>query len=251
MKIQPYIKKLNASPQYKKFKEEYKDAFLVAGFFVLDLEMGQNIHQIDFYIPSKKKFAAFTLDKEITLQILDANGEKIPEEMDMKTHIDLDAIHGILEDEMKNRNITEEIRKIVAVVQNVKGKKIWNINSILSGMDILKAHIEDSSETVLKMEKTSFVDIMKKIPMEQIQMPGKSAPGLKIETAEETDADEAKEELEKLDKLHDKIEEEKTRLKKEAIENEKREMGGKKAENGKATKTKRTKNVKEPKEETA
>lgn len=246
MKIKPYIKKLNASAEYKKFKEEYKDAFLVAGFFVLDLEMGRNIHQIDFYIPSKKKFAAFTLDGGVNLQILDAAGEKVPEEMDMATKIDLDAIHGILEDEMKNRSITEEIRKIIAVVQTVKGKKIWNINSILSGMDILKAHIEDDSGTILKMEKTSFVDIMKKIPMDQMQMPGKSAgQGIKIETEEE--ADEAKEELNKLEELGKKIESEKARLKKEVVDKEKKSPEEKVTEKkaGKAKEIKKIKVVKE------
>jgi len=250
MKIKPYIDKLNASAEYKKFKEKYKDAFLVAGFFVLDLEMKQNIHQIDFYIPSKKKFAAFTLDGGVTLQILDAPGKKVPEEMDMQTNIDLDAIHGILEDEMKNRSITEEIRKIIAVVQNIKGKKIWNINSILSGMDILKVHIEDSSETILKMEKTSFVDIMKRMPTDQMQMPGKGAgqQDIKIETGE--DADEAKGELAKLEELGKKIEEEKVRLKKEVVEKEKKSSGEKvvvekKTSNGKAKEGKKAKSVKE------
>src|SRR3989344_5047015 len=250
MKIKPYIDKLNASAEYKKFKEKYKDAFLVAGFFVLDLEMKQNIHQIDFYIPSKKKFAAFTLDGGVTLQILDAPGEKVPEEMDMQTNIDLDAIHGILEDEMKNRSITEEIRKIIAVVQTIKGKKIWNINSILSGMDILKAHIEDSSETILKMEKTSFVDIMKRMPTDQMQMPGKGAgqQDIKIETGE--DADEAKGELAKLEELGKKIEEEKVRLKKEVVEKEKKSSGEKvvvekRIGNGKSKEGKKAKSVKE------
>ena len=144
MKIQPYVEKLTASPEYKDFKKRYSDAFLAAGFFVLDLEMGGNIHQIDYYIPSEKKFAAFTLDKGVNVQILDTITNKIPEKLDIKTKIDLEALPGILEDEMKNRNITEDIKKIIAVIQNIKGKKIWNINSVLSGMDILKAHIDDS-----------------------------------------------------------------------------------------------------------
>src|SRR3989338_8724061 len=105
MKIQPYIEKLNSSEEYKKFIGEHKDAFLVAGFFVLDLEMGKNIHQIDFYVPSEKKFAAFTLDEGVQYQLLDTLSENIPEHLDLKTNIDLDALEGILEDEMKNRNI--------------------------------------------------------------------------------------------------------------------------------------------------
>ncbi len=208
MKIKPYVEKLNASQAYKSFVKKYNDAFLVAGFFILDIEMGKNIHQVDFFIPSEKKFAAFTLDGGVNLQILDTTVDKIPEKLDINTKIDLDAIQGILEDEMKNRNMTEEIKKIIAVIQNVKGKKIWNINSILSGMEILKAHIEDESQTVLKMEKTSFSDIMKKIPIEKMQTPA-------AEEVQEPQSEEEKEDqIKKLEKLEEEIEKEKQRLKK-------------------------------------
>jgi len=224
MKIQPYVQKLNNSQEYKEFKDKYSDAFLVAGFFVLDFEQGQNIHQIDFYIPSKKKFAAFTLDEGVNMQILDAAMDKVPEKLDMKTNIDLDALHGILEDEMKNRNMTEEIKKIIAVIQNIKGKKVWNVNCVLSGMEILKAHVEDESETVLKMEKTSFMEIMKKVPMEQMKA-AKAAP-VAVAPSEETEEeeggaeaeDQASAQIKNLDILEEKILKEKQRLKSQIAE---------------------------------
>jgi len=77
MKIQPYIEKLNSSKEFKKFTEENKDAFLMAGFFVLDLETKMNIHQIDYYMPSTKKVAAFTLDKNVNLFLNICVGLKI------------------------------------------------------------------------------------------------------------------------------------------------------------------------------
>ncbi len=230
MKIQPFIEKINNSGEYKGFKKKYSDSFLAAGFFVLDLESGNNINQMDYYIPSQKKFAAFTLGKEgVKMQLIEALIDKAPEKLDLKSKINLESLPGILEDEMKNRNITDNIRKIIAVLQNVNGKKIWNIHSVLSGMDILKAHIEDSSETILKMEKTSFVDIMKKIPLDQM----KNIPGQNImpkgqlsqqnqeENVEEMDEENAFEEIKKLDELEGKIEKEKSRLKKSIIEKEK------------------------------
>ena len=215
MKLKPYIKKLNSSLEYKKFIESNKDAFLVAGFFVLDLEMGNNIHQIDFYVPSKKKFAAFTLDGKVDLKLIDTMSKKVPEKLDIKTNIDLDALKGILEDEMKNRSITEDIKKIIAIVQTIDGKKVWNINSVLSGMDLLKAHIEDESQTVLKMEKTSIMDIMKKIPTIDMQAMKQNQQVGKVQAGEEFKEDDAKEELEKLEKLTQEIEKEKTRIKKQ------------------------------------
>ena len=148
MKIQPYVSKLNTSSQYKDFAKKNNDAFMVAAFFVLDLENGKNSHVIDYYVPSKKKIAAFTLDNQITLQMMDLMTKKVPEKLDLKTNIDLEALEGILEDEMKNRNVTDDIKKIIAVVQTIDGKKIWNLNCMLSGMGILNAHIEDESRSV-------------------------------------------------------------------------------------------------------
>src|SRR3989338_6149493 len=127
------------------------------------------MHQIDFYVPSKKKIAAFTLDNKISVQLLDMLNAKTPEKLDIKTKVDLDQIPGILEDEMKNRSITDEIKKVIAVVQNIDGKKIWSLSCVLSGMGILTAHLEDDSKTILKMEKKSLLDIMQRLPANQLQ----------------------------------------------------------------------------------
>ena len=165
MKIQPYVQKLESSQIYKKFRKENEESFVVAGFFVLDYETGTNIHQIDYYVPSKKQVAAFNLDGEVEVRLLDMmSKEKVPQKLDIKTKVDLDALRGILEDEMKNRNITETIKKCVAVIQMVDGKKLWVLSCVLSGMEILKAHVDDESRTVLKMEKASMLDYIKKMP---------------------------------------------------------------------------------------
>ena len=203
MKIRPYIDRLEKSEEYKNFKAKYPEAFLTAGFFVLDLEGGANIHQIDFYIPTEKKIAAFSLDGDIKLKILETLNDKVPERLDINTNIDLDAISGILTDEMKNRGISESIRKIIAVIQNIDGKKIWNLNCVLTGMEILKSHIEDESQTVLRIEKTSILEVMKKMP----------APAL-MNSSEAADSKaEIKDELEKLDKIEKEIEKAKAKLK--------------------------------------
>ncbi len=171
MKIQPYIEKLYASESFKKFQTKYKDAFLVAGFFVLDFETDQNLHQIDYYVPTEKKVAAFTLDNKVIFQLLDTVSDKTPEKLDIRTSTDLDSLKGILEDEMKNRNITEEIKKVIAVIQTVDGKRLWILSCILSGMEVLKAHIEDETQSVLMMEKASVLDYIKRIPMGRVQDP--------------------------------------------------------------------------------
>ena len=173
MKIKPYFDKLQRAKEYKEFMGSNPDNFMVAGFFVIDFETGQNIHQIDFYIPSKKNVAAFTLDKGVQMQIMKLlPSKKKPEKLDLNVNIDLEALSGIIKDEMHNRGISEDIKKIIAVLQTVDGKKIWNLNCVLTGMEILRSKIEDESKTILKIEKTSLMDIMKKIPAQAaVQMP--------------------------------------------------------------------------------
>lgn len=207
MKIRPYVEKLEQSEEYKNFKVKYPDAFLVAGFFILDLETNQNIHQIDFYVPSEKKIAAFTLDGEVTLQLMDMMSKdgKSPEKLDLETNIDLDALSGILTDEMHNRGISEDIRKIIAIVQNIDGKKIWNLNCVLTGMEILKSHVDDASQSVLKLERSSVMDLMKKLPGKSVAKPPETQSG----------KGGMEDEMKKLDKLSEEINKEKERLKEE------------------------------------
>lgn len=183
MKIQPYVERLSGSKEFKDFSQQYKDAFMVAGFFVIDFESNKNLHQLDYYVPSKKKIAAFTMDKGVTMQLLETVNQKVPEKLDMKASIDLDALHGILLDEMKNRSITEDIKKMIAILQNINGKKVWNINCVLSGMEILRAHVEDESKTVLKMEKASIMDYVKKISPDALKAMAKGGPAGSATTA--------------------------------------------------------------------
>lgn len=205
MKIQPYIHKLESSQAYKNFIKGHAESFLIAGFFVLDYETGTNIHQIDYYVPSKKQVAAFNLDGEVEVKLLDMmSKEKIPQRLDIKTKIDLDAIKGILEDEMKNRSITETIKKCVAVIQMVDNKKIWVLNCVLSGMEILKAHVDDESRTVLKMERASMLDYVKRMPA----MPKQEQQSQSVKSNKE----QLQKQIEELDKLKAQLQKEQSQV---------------------------------------
>lgn len=233
MKIQPYVTKLQSSPVFKEFQQKYTDAFLVAGFFVIDFETGKNVHQIDYYVPSKKKFAAFTLDNKVVLQLLDTLDKKAPPALDIKTNIDLEALQGIIQDEMKNRSITQSIKKMIAVVQTVEGKKVWNVNCVLSGMDLLKVHVEDSSETVLKMEKSSLLDYIKRLPMPAgAGAEGQAQAPQQVQSGEGTPMapkDLIAKKIEQLDKLKELLKKEEVKLEQEAPKKEAKASKAKKS----------------------
>lgn len=214
MKLQPFVQQLEKTPEFGKFRDKYADAYLVAGFFVLDFETNQHLYQIDYFVPREKKVAAFTLGEEqIVLQLLDTMNDKTPERLEATSNIDLDALQGILEDEMKNRSMTEEIKKIIAVIQTVERKKVWILNCVLSGMEILKAHVEDASETVLKMERASVMEYIKKIPGGASMMGGQQqgAP----EEMEEPSPEDLEAKIHELDRIKKELEKEKQRIEKE------------------------------------
>jgi len=164
MKFGHYLKRVESSDVFKKFKSKYKNSKLCAGFFVLDYETGNNIHQIDYMLPNGK-IATFFLDGNIKMKISDQVIKKeLPElKSDIKT--DLDTLKGIVEDEMKNRIVTEKIRKIIAILHVIDKKPVWNLQCILDGLSLLNVHIDDEDGTILKFEKHSLLDLVKSAPI--------------------------------------------------------------------------------------
>ncbi len=125
MKVNDILKKLKASPQYESFSSAYKDAVLVAGFFVIDFENKKHVYQIDYFVPSKKKVAAFSVEHPVTMQMMDTiEGKADLPALDTNILIELEALEGILDDEMKNRGISESLKKIVAVLHMHENKKL-------------------------------------------------------------------------------------------------------------------------------
>lgn len=164
MKIQPYLDKLNNSKEFIDFKNKNPDAYFSACFFVLDYETKKNMHQIDYYMPGKKKMATFFLDTEkIEVKEGDLNNKSTPNKIEHKINLDLDILKGLVEDEMKNHTVTTKLQKIIAVLQNVDGKLVWNLNCITTDMGIIKIHIDDESHSVLKFDKVNLFDAIKKL----------------------------------------------------------------------------------------
>jgi len=177
MKFEHYLNKLHESEEFKEFKQKNPKAYLAAGFFILDLETDKNLHQIDYALPNKK-IATFFLDRGIKLKISEQAIKKKLPEIKVKTKTDLEALRGIVEDEMKNRTVTEKIRKIIAILHIMDNKLIWNLQCILSGLEILLVHIDDSDQSILKFEKHSLMEFLR--PLSEVGMAPSPEKGKKI-----------------------------------------------------------------------
>ena len=163
MQIKPYIEKLNSSSKFKEFISSNPDAYFSAGFFVLDFQDNNHLHQIDYYLPKKKKIMTFSVDEDIAMKLSETANKSIPKKIEGKINVDLDILKGLVEDEMKNNSITSKLQKIIAILQNIDGKLIWNLNCITTDMGIIKVHLDDDNHSILKFEKINLFDAVKKL----------------------------------------------------------------------------------------
>ncbi len=162
MKFEHYLKRVEDSKEFKKFRSQHKKSKLCAGFFVLDYESGKNMHQVDYALPNGK-IATFILDDGIQVKISEQALKKELPEIKKNLQLDIDALKGIVEDEMKNRVVTEKIKKIIAVLHVLDNQPVWNLQCILEGLIMLNVHLDDKGK-ILKFEKHSLMEMIKTIP---------------------------------------------------------------------------------------
>lgn len=164
MNFEDSLERLEASPAFANFKKQHPDAFLCAGFFVINYEQeGNNSQQLDYSLKDKKVFT-FVLDKEITIkeaETIEGKKESLPE-LDKDIKVDIDDVEKILEEELNNRKLGNPL-KIIAVLQKNEGKQIWNLNCVLPGMELLRVHINTEDGDILKFEKKSMFDFVQKV----------------------------------------------------------------------------------------
>ncbi|MBI3623566.1 hypothetical protein HY212_05830 [Candidatus Pacearchaeota archaeon] len=167
MKTQHFIKKAKESDDFKNFMKEDSSAYLCSLFFTRDYETKQNETQVDFYSPKKNVIVSFKVDKKVERIPLDKKAETIthqkfiPKPLGEKIKMNIEDVKPVLMDEMNNRSMASDINKILVVLHIADDRIVWNCTGFLKGLGLLQAHLEDSSESVLFMEKKNFMDLLK------------------------------------------------------------------------------------------
>lgn len=159
------------SSVFKDFIKKNPNAELIAGFFILDFLSNDNKESIDYKLPDGKSDKIYTFELTKTNAVIMKQDRLIctetptqPKLIQIKPEvkIDLDKITGIAEKKAEENKITAKFHKIIAVLQNNENKLIWNLTCMLDQLIIL--HILVSSETgeVIKFERKSMMDFIKK-----------------------------------------------------------------------------------------
>ncbi len=183
MKAAHYIKEVKKSRAFKDFAAEDSGAYLCSLFFIRDFNGPQNETQVDFYSPKAKNIVSFKVGKGIERipvpkkAFTITHKKFVPKPLNENIKMDLDALKPTLMDEMHNRDMTYEIEKILAILNVMDNRAVWNCTSFLKGLGLLQAHVEDQSQSVLFMEKKSLLDMMRFTGAQGAGMPGMSGMG--------------------------------------------------------------------------
>ncbi len=163
MNFQFYLEKLHHSDVFKEFMKENSDAYLSSGFFVIDKEGKDNKQHFDYYAPLSKNMVSFSVGSEIEKIPVKMFDDKVPEEVSDKHDFALNDVEKIVVDEIEKQKIKAKVQKIIFSLQRLDGKDFLVGTIFVSGLGMLRIHIDLSEMKITFFEKKSFFDMMKVI----------------------------------------------------------------------------------------
>ena len=158
---------IESSAVFKKLKQENPNIELVAGFFVLDFISNDEKKTLDYKIPQTNKIFTFELDKnnEVTMKqdklINDPNLPKL-QEIQPYTKTEVEELRAIAEKQALENNIKSRFHKIIAVLQIHNNQQVWNLTCMLEGLIILNILINCDTGNIIKFDRKSMMDFVKK-----------------------------------------------------------------------------------------
>jgi len=173
MGFKDLLKKVEASSEYAEMIEKYPDAELVAGFFIRDFVSNDNKESIDYKVGGEKVLT-FNLkldengddsEEKIVVhedKLIDDAGRPSLVRIDKEINIEVDELKNIVGTRALDEGISAKFSKIIAVLQKYDNKQIWNLTCMLEGLIILNIHVDALSGDVLKFERKSMMDLIKK-----------------------------------------------------------------------------------------
>lgn len=160
---------------FKKFIQENPDAELVAGFFIIDFLSNDNKETLDYKLPEGKSDKIYTFEltknKEVImrqdkLMETDTPNQQKLTQIKSEVKVDLNEIKEIAEKKAQENKITAKFHKIIAVLQNYEidneNKTIWNLTCMLDQLIILHILINSDTGEIIKFERKSMMDFIRK-----------------------------------------------------------------------------------------
>jgi hypothetical protein len=171
MSFKKLLKDIEGSAIFKEFKINHPKAELCAGFFVLDFLGPESKQTLDY--KEGEDVYTFTLDRNHEVLIakdkfLEVPNKPILQKISKKIKLELEDLKSTVEIKLLNENIKSSLQKIIAVLQkydnNGTNVQAWSLTCILEAMQILHIIIDADTAKIIKFEKKSLMDFIKKRP---------------------------------------------------------------------------------------
>ena len=162
MTFKSTLEKVRESKVFKDFIKENKDAELCAGFFIIDYFSHDNKTSLDY----KTDDSIYTFDLkdngEIKMQKDNLIKDSPLHTINSHINIDLDELKNIIETEKNKLNIKAKLNKVIAILQIYENKQVWNLTCMLEGLIMIHAIINSETKEIIKFERKSMSDFIRK-----------------------------------------------------------------------------------------
>ncbi len=149
---------LEKSQVFKEFKNKNPEAFLCAGFFILNFK--NNIYDYSFDYRTEQEIFTFKVPvagEIIMLQEPILDQQKPLEKINLDVQIDINDLRDLVEKELRLSGIKNKIEEIISVLQVINGRQIWNLTVMCEGFAIITIHIDAESGKLLNSKKRIYL----------------------------------------------------------------------------------------------
>ena len=156
---------ITESDLFKDFKKQYPEAEFCTGFFISDFFGNDNKKSIDFKVG--ERIFSFSINELGNLKMNEdelIKTQKFPtlEPVNPDFKVDLDEAESTAKIKALDNGISAKFSKIISVLQKYEGKQVWNLTCMLEGLIILHIIIDANTGEVIKFERKSMMDLIRK-----------------------------------------------------------------------------------------
>ena len=161
------LKILEKSKEFKEWKKKNPEAYLSYAFFVVeDVDSGW---KIGYYHKKHDKVTSFNVRDKITIepeQEVLQKEKKAVEKIDLgKVKHDLSDAVTIAINTQKEEYATEDPKKIIAILQTLNKKQVWNITFLTQTYNTLNFKIKSENGRVVEKKLSSLFQFDKGGPL--------------------------------------------------------------------------------------
>lgn len=169
MSFKETLKKVESSEDYKSFRKDHPNAELCTGFFILDFLSNDDKNSIDY--KEEDKIFTFNVNEKVQMQedkLINLDNVPKLEPIISEIKIELEELKTIAQEKAHEEGIGAKFNKIIAILQNYNDpetkekNQIWNLTCMLDQLIILHVLIDSQTGKIIKFERKSFMDLIKR-----------------------------------------------------------------------------------------